>query len=118
VIIFFVFNFSARGSIADAIRYFCLNSIAAGALLVSLGLGTHVTGTANYYEFGNFFMLNPNIAYISENFNVAVILFLVGSLFKLGIFPFNVYEVDTYKNSSYVVIFFAAIVSKVPFFFV
>lgn len=118
IIIFFVFNFSGQGNIADAVRYFCLNSIASGALLLSIGLGQNVTNTTDYHEFGNYFLLNANIAVIPESFSFAVILFLIGSFFKLGVFPFNVYEIDTYKKSSYIVIYFSALISKTPFFFV
>jgi len=113
-----VFNFSGQGNIADAVRYFCLNSIASGALLLSIGLGQNVTNTTDYHEFGNYFLLNANIAVIPESFSFAVILFLIGSFFKLGVFPFNVYEIDTYKKSSYIVIYFSALISKTPFFFV
>jgi len=117
-IIFFLFNFSGQGNISDAVRYFCLNCIASGAFLLSLGLGEYVTNTADYNEFENFFLLNSNIIAVPNSFSLAMILFLIGSLFKLGIFPFNVYEVDTYKKSSYIVIYFASVVAKVPFFFV
>jgi NADH-quinone oxidoreductase subunit N len=116
-IIFFIFNFSGQGHISDAVRYFCLNAIASGSLMLSLGLGEFVTNTADYNEFKNFFMLNFATT-VPNSFTLAAVLFLIGSLFKLGIFPFNVYEVDTYKKASYIVIYFSSIVTKVPFFFV
>jgi len=86
--------------------------------LLSLGLGQYVTQTADFNEFQNFFLLNSNIETVPNSFGFAVVLFLVGSLFKLGIFPFNIYEIDTYKKSSYIVIYFSAIITKIPFFFV
>jgi NADH-quinone oxidoreductase subunit N len=117
-IAFFVFNFSGQGHISDAIRYFCLNAIASGALMLSLGLGEYVTNTADYNDFEAFFLLNSTITSVPNSFSLAVILFLIGSLFKLGIFPFNIYEVDTYKKASYIVIYFSSVVTKIPFFFV
>jgi len=87
-------------------------------LLLSLGLGTYITNTADYNEFANFFLLNANINTIPTSFTLAAVLFLVGSLFKLGIFPFNLYEIDTYKKASFIVIYFASVVAKAPFFFV
>jgi NADH:ubiquinone oxidoreductase subunit 2 (subunit N) len=86
--------------------------------MLSLGLGEYVTNTADYNDFEAFFLLNSTITSVPNSFSLAVILFLIGSLFKLGIFPFNIYEVDTYKKASYIVIYFSSVVTKIPFFFV
>src|SRR5690349_17980858 len=67
IIIFFFFNFSGQGNIVDVVLYFCLNSIASGGLVASLGLAQHVTETADYTDFGNFFFLNPSITQVPES---------------------------------------------------
>ena len=118
VIITFVFNCSGRGNIADAIRYFCLNSVASGMLLLSISLIEYITSTVDYNELSNHFLLDKNFCFVPNSLLVAFLLFLISSSFKLGLFPFNIYEVDTYKKSSYMVIYFAALIAKIPFFFV
>ena len=79
----------------------------------------YLTNTTDYHELGNFFEINfIKITTLPDSFFLAVILFLAGSFFKLGIFPFNLYEVDTYKKASYIVIYFSSVVAKTSFFFV
>lgn len=71
------------------LKYFVLGAFSSGLLLFGVSLVYGFTGTTNFDDLYSLFL--PNIFLISAHSGVLVglIFFIVGFLFKLGIFPFH-----------------------------
>lgn len=119
IIVYFIFNFSAKDVVQNSVRYFCLNSASSGCFLASIGIISHIASSTRYTEVVEFLTVNGGaIGIMPQSFKLAALLFLIGSFFKLSVFPFNLYLVDTYATSSYNTIYFFGLLSKIPFFYV
>lgn len=132
-IFFFVVNFDRKCFISSALKYFCLNAFASGALLMSIIFIYLLSGTTNYYEIAAVFTRHnweySPISYTAGlgsllfyNFShstyfFALFFFTITFLFKLTLLPFSTFLPDFYKDISYILIFFFGIIYKVIFFF-
>ncbi len=119
-ILFTILNFS-KLSVEGAIKYFIMNSLAAGLFLMGCLMIYSVCMSTNYFVLHELISVKigekgSNLA--SPNFilGLGAILIVVSVIFKLGGYPFNLYVPDVYESSPTFVVFFLSVVVKVTFF--
>lgn len=91
------------------IKYIILNAIFSGLFLYGLSLIYGASGSLTFKVIADF----VNDQHISGLFNVGISLVLIGTLFKLHIFPFQLWLPDVYELSSKPVIMLIASLPKI-----
>ncbi len=82
----------------SALKYFLLGAFMTGFILYGIALIYGITGTTNLTQIYS----NPKI-YINYVFIIGVALVMIGFMFKIGVFPFQMWIPDVYDGAPTVV---------------
>ena len=119
-VLFTILNFS-KLSVEGAIKYFIMNSLAAGLFLMGCLMIYSVCMSTNFLVLHEFFLVKfyrtpGNLVSPNLILGVGSIFIVISILFKLGGYPFNTYVPDVYESSPTFVIFFLSVLVKGAFF--
>jgi len=103
----------SRFSTEAGLKYFVLGALASGILLFGMTLFYGFTGMTNISEAS---ILLENGLLVTNGVRLAVMLILVGLLFKVGAVPFHVWLPDVYAGAPTFVTSFFGIVPKIAMF--
>lgn len=95
---------SGAAAIESAIKYYLVNALAVGVMLVGMALLYFVYGTTNLLLIEGFSFVVPSVAVVfGESAEIAGIIFLFGFLLKLGAAPFHLWIADVYDGTDFLV---------------
>ena len=90
------------------LKYFVLGSFSSSLLLYGISLLYGLTGFTNLNDLNNFLLFNNNDYIIF----FALLLILIGILFKFGLVPFHMYFPDVYFGTNNIITLFFLIIQK------
>jgi len=93
------------------LKFFVLGSFGSILLLIGVVLCYGITGTLVFSE-----LILWSEAGYSPPYLIALFFFLVGIFFKLGVAPFHFWIPDVYHGSSWSVVYFLVVISKIGMF--
>jgi len=110
-----VSNNSSMISIEAGIKYYILGAISSCFFLLGISLMYGLIGSTLYemlyiYEF---YAYNMDTIYLS----LCYLLLLVIFLFKIGIYPFNLWITNFNEGASLIIVFFLAVIPKLPYIY-
>src|ERR1700744_476840 len=121
-----LFNFS-KASVEAMVKYFVQNVFVAGLSGFGIFIIYFICKSTNIFVVKEAFKVFLYLDYVNSAnsdlkqmgflFFLGVVLFILGILFKIGVFPVHFYVVDIYEISPYPVIFFFSAVVKPTFLF-
>ena len=100
-------------SIEAGLKYFILGAFSSGLLLFGCSLLYGFTGTTNYQQLFQLFLVSDVGLSGSNAIVVGLLFILIGMLFKLSAAPFHLWSPDVYEGAPTSVTAFFAIVPKV-----
>lgn len=104
---------SGRHSIVAALDYLIVGTVSATFILVGIGMLYSITGTLNMEDMRE--MLKEN--FDSKLLISGTLIFVVGALLKLAIFPLHSWIIKTYRHTaSYILIYVASLSVVIGFY--
>ena len=119
-VLFTILNFS-KLSVEGAVKYFIMNSLAAGLFLMGCLMIYSVCMSTNFLVLHEFISLKfsggaAKLASPNLILGLGAAFIIISVIFKLGGYPFNMYVPDVYESSPTFVIFFLSVLVKGTFF--
>lgn len=87
-----------KSSNESALKYFLLGAFMTGFILYGIALIYGITGSTNITQIYSVQKLNTNYVFI-----VGLALFIIGFMFKIGVFPFQMWIPDVYDGAPTVI---------------
>lgn len=129
LIYYFVCNYDRRIFVSVALKYYSLNALSSGSLLMSIVLIYTLIGSSNFFDIAGYFnfyffsstaydILQPTeFIYLPLTCILSLFFFLIASGFKLTLFPFGLFLPSFLVGVSYNLILFFTVIFKFFFFF-
>lgn len=103
-------------SIEAGIKYYIFGVISSSFFLLGISLIYGLTGSTLYQVI---YIYELYVEYIDNNFlYLTFILIIIIFLFKIGIYPFNFWVTNFNEGASLNIVFFLAIIPKLPFIYI
>ncbi|WP_343189558.1 NADH-quinone oxidoreductase subunit N [Buchnera aphidicola] len=103
-----------NNSLESSLKYIILSNISTIFLLFGISLIYYITGNFNIYIFKNIFDL---ISLQDKNILIfGLSMILISLFFKLSIFPFYFWIADIYQGSSFPILIYFSVVTKISIF--
>ena len=118
------FKKNSTHSVDAGIKYFILGAFSSGLFLFGSSLLYGVSGTINFEEFKDLFIISDHLSVLNDGNNVfaaylvkfGLIFILISLFFKLAIAPFHTWAPDVYESSPSTSTFFFSVVPKIAIF--